>query len=355
MSESRSARPFFVEHSPTEFRTEQLRRTVNDLADLGLAASNGVACLICGVEDGGDQLKLLAARGSGDVKECSCARPSDLGVAAALNGEWSVWSRVSGASSPPCQMVVGVEAVSRLVLPLGTQEGSQGVMQLFRAHPEQFSSEDAERLVKQASVAAIALRNARLYDRAQVLFYLTQTVSSTLDMGQIGNLIAEKVAKAIGAKGCTVRSLERLSGQLQLVGAYGLSHQYLFDKGPVIASASIHDALDGKPTAIHDVSRDERVQYPAAALQEGIAAIASIPMVVKGVVTGVLRVYVAKPHEFPPDEMAFLCAAGEVAAAAVENARLYDGIRSDFDTLMDEIIFMRRAAQAVSHRERSHT
>ena len=47
--------------------------------------------------------------------------------------------------------------------------------------------------------------------------------------------------------------------------------------------------------------------------------------------------------------------AGGVAAAAVENARLYDGIGNDFDTLMDEIIFMRRAAQAVGHRGEKST
>lgn len=44
-----------------------------------------------------------------------------------------------------------------------------------------------------------------------------------------------------------------------------------------------------------------------------------------------------------------------MAAAAVENARLYDGIGNDFDTLMDEIIFMRRAAQAMGHRGEKST
>ncbi|MCL4465018.1 MAG: GAF domain-containing protein [Chloroflexi bacterium] len=339
--------PYFVERDLNQFSTEQEQRTAVDLADLLRLSARAEACLVCGVLQGQDQLRLLAARGIAMPQECACDRPSDAGLAEALAGRWH--RSTTSAAEPqaaPCPGVAELAPAERLVLPLSWQGHAVGVVQIFRRHSEGYSDEEVQQLLGQGQAVAVALENARLYDRAQVLFYLAQTVSSTLDMEHIGDLIAEKVSKAVGTKGCTVRSLDRLSNQLQLVGAYGLSHQYLFEKGPVIASTSIRDALDGKPTQIFDVANDERAQYPAAAILEGIGSIASIPMVVKGVVTGVLRVYTARPYEFSPDEMAFLCAAAGVAAAAVENARLYDGIRHDFDTLMDEIVFVRRASRS---------
>lgn len=353
MTERQPSRaPFSVDSQSDQSHSAETQRTASDLATSLLAANGFAGCLICVAERGRGQLSLLASSGRVGATTCACDQQGDPGLDAALNGKPSAWSQSTGEPPPQfCPPLGEQQFGGRLLLPLNWRQRSLGVIQLFREGSEPFGDEEVSHLARYATAAAAALENARLYDRAQVLFSLAQTVSSTLDLQQVGDLIAEKVTKAMGAKGCTVRSLERLSSQLQLVGAYGLSHKYLFEKGPVLASASIRDALDGKPTAIFDVAHDERAQYPAAAIEEGIGSIASVPMVVKGVVTGVLRVYTSKPHEFQPDEMAFLCAAAGVAAAAVENARLYDGIRHDFDTLMDEIIFVRRAARAVGGKE----
>lgn len=349
MSECESARaPFFVEGVAGTILPCQAERTAGVIAQRVLAALGAHGCVICTFDRSGHKVRLLAASGSWQSEACSCVEPADPGIAAALRGEWSNWYDSALASRPgQCGAALGLPVASRLVVPLLLEGEPIAITQVLSTTPRQFTADDASKLMGEAAMAALALENARLYDRAGTLFALAKTLSSTLEMGQVGNLIAENVAKAMGAKGCTVRSLDRLAKRLDLVGAYGLSRKYLWEKGPVLAEESIAEALEGKPTAIRDVANDPRVQYPAAAVEEGISSIASIPMVVKGVVTGVLRVYTAQPFDFSPEDVAFLTAAAALAGAALENARLYDGIRHDFEVLMDEIVYMRRAARAV--------
>jgi GAF domain-containing protein len=222
------------------------------------------------------------------------------------------------------------------------------VVQLGSTAPRHYTTQDVEPLRQFGAWWAVALENARLCDRAASLFELANTVSTTMELKAVGNVIAEQVAKAMAVKGSSIRTLDRKDRRLDLIGSYGLSRAYLTDKGPVIAGENLTDVLEGKPAIIRDVTTDRRTQYPEAATAEGIASMATVPMVVKGVITGVLRVYTEEPYDFDQEEVAFLTAAAGVAGAAVENARIYSGIQEDFDVLVNEIVFMRRAARAVS-------
>jgi GAF domain-containing protein len=232
-------------------------------------------------------------------------------------------------------------------MPLTDEQGVVGVAQVFGAEAGAFAPAAVGSLQSVCRAAALALENARLYDRAGALFALANTLSTTLDLQAVGDFIAQQIALAMGAKGCTVRGLDRGTRRLELIGAYGLSKKYLLEKGPVLAGENIAEVLAGKPSTIRDVANDSRMQYPSAAIEEGIKSLATVPMVVKGVVTGIVRVYTDQIYDFASEDVAFLCAAAGVAGAAVENSRLYDGIRQDFEVLVDEIVYMRRAARAV--------
>ncbi|MHB1007241.1 MAG: GAF domain-containing protein [Chloroflexota bacterium] len=333
------------DHSQSE-PLSQSQVTARQIAEWAVADLAVQGCIVCAFDYARGRVRLLASHGSGLGAECVCDEHHGWEAAAASHGvepgDPPTAFSVDHAVCPPLSSPIG-----RLSLPLYVGGKPAGIMQLLDKTERRLTLAEQQLTRRQAASAALALENARMYDRAAALFSLAQTLSGTLQLGQVGNLISEAVAKAMGVKGATVRSLDRIARRLDVVGSYGLSAKYVWEKGPVIAEESIRDALDGKPTSIRDVTDDPRVQYPAAAVEEGIRSIVSVPMVVKGVVTGVLRIYSARPFEFTPDDAAFLAAAAEVAGAAVENARLYDGIRHDFDVLMDEIVFMRRAARAV--------
>ena len=226
-----------------------------------------------------------------------------------------------------------------------------GVLRVFYAQPRQFTDDDIRLLLALAAMAATSVECSRVSQRARTLFEVARLVSSTISLPNSANLIAEYVAKSLHVKGCSIRYLDRQRRTLGLSGAYGLSAQYL-TKGPIDADRSLAEAMAGRTVVVYDATNDPRIQYPEAAREEGVASMASLPMVLKGVVTGVLRVYTAHRYEFTAEDIEFLSALASISAAAIENAQLYDGIRSDFEELMDEIVYLRRQGR-LKHEARS--
>jgi signal transduction histidine kinase len=132
--------------------------------------------------------------------------------------------------------------------------------------------------------------------------------------------MAKTVSEALEAKGCSIMLLSADRKVLLHTAAYGLSDWYV-RKGPVSADKSISQALEGKPVSILNAAEDERVQYREQAKKEGIASMLSAPMVLKGEVTGVVRVYTAKQHYFTRSEMYFVQEVANLGAIALERAK----------------------------------
>ena len=127
------------------------------------------------------------------------------------------------------------------------------------------------------------------------LYEIAAVVNSARTPESVHDAIAKTVSEALNAKGCSVMLLSPDQKVLLHSAAYGLSDWYVH-KGPVSADRSISEALRGKPVAILDATEDERVQYRPQAKQEGIASMLSAPILLKGEVIGVIRVYTAKEH-----------------------------------------------------------
>ncbi len=150
------------------------------------------------------------------------------------------------------------------------------------------------------------------------------------------------VAKAVGAKGCSLMLLTPDRKLLLHTAAYGLSDWYV-RKGPVATDISISEALEGKPTAVLDATEDERIQYREQAKREGIASILSVPMMLREEIIGVMRVYTDEPRHFTHDEIFFVNAAANLGAIALENARLYESVEKDYEALRRDILEWRAA------------
>jgi len=149
--------------------------------------------------------------------------------------------------------------------------------------------------------------------------------------------LVESVAKATKAKACSLMLLTPDRKVLLHTVAYGLSDWYL-RKGPIRVDKSISDALEGKPVRILNVTGDERVMYQEQAKKEGIASILSVPMMLRGEVIGVVRVYTSKPYHFGEDEVYFVEAVANLGAIALENARLYEAVQKDYDAFRREML-----------------
>ncbi|QBD79105.1 GAF domain-containing protein [Ktedonosporobacter rubrisoli] len=173
-------------------------------------------------------------------------------------------------------------------------------------------------------------------DYYTALYQAALTISSSLELDQVLESVVKSITEAMQVKACVLRLLDPETGQLRLSAESGLSGNYLA-KGPVdvVHSAIDSAALGGSPVFIPDVRTDTRFQYQEAAAKEGIVSVLCVPLEVRGEAIGVLRVYTNKPAIFHEDDIQFLSVLASLAALAIENARLYEGIRSSYHGVMD--------------------
>jgi signal transduction protein with GAF and PtsI domain len=131
----------------------------------------------------------------------------------------------------------------------------------------------------------------------EVFHEVTRAVLSVLNVEMVLHLIAERIVSSLDIKASALMLLDEQTHRLELVASHHLSKEYL-EKGPLYADRSIADALGGRPVLVENAAADDRVQYREEASEEGIASILSVPMVMRGRVIGVLRIYTSQSR--PP-------------------------------------------------------
>ncbi len=236
------------------------------------------------------------------------------------------------------------EGIASIVsLPLRTKGRVIGVMRLYTPEPREFSEEEINSAETLAETGAIAIENARMYERIQKDYETlmsfreaVKAVNSTLDLQAVLNLLVRNMVQALQLKASAIRLLHPKERTLELVASHGLSKKYL-NKGPVDADKSISDAVEGKTISVYNVIEDPRAQYPKEAEEEGIASIISVPLRIKGRVIGVMRLYTPEPREFSEEEINSAEVLAETGAIAIENAKMYERIKKDYESIMRDL------------------
>ena len=161
--------------------------------------------------------------------------------------------------------------------------------------------------------------------RYKILYAIAKELTSSLVADEVLNSIVESITKAMGVKGCSLLLLTPDKEQLIHSISYGLSDWYL-RKGPIRADTIIPEVLQGQSVAILHASEDPRVQYREEARREGIASMLSIPLMPRGEVVGVIKVYTSEPRQFSHEDIDFLSALANLGAIALEKAKLYESL-----------------------------
>lgn len=165
---------------------------------------------------------------------------------------------------------------------------------------------------------------------------LCKKINASLAIGEVLQSITDNAVKMLFVKGCTVFLLDKKRKKLSVSSSCGLSEAYI-NKGPVDAEKSIVETLSGKWVLVSDAQNDDRIQYAQEALKEGIASILSVPMLVKGNVIGVLRIYTPEPRIFSDLEREFISGLAEIGSIGIENARMYSHLKADHEKLISDV------------------
>jgi signal transduction protein with GAF and PtsI domain len=236
------------------------------------------------------------------------------------------------------------EGIATLVaIPMVAKGKVIGVMRLVTGEPREFTMEEVDFACAVAELGAQAISNAKMYEsRIRELQFLkgllevSKAVNSALDVKKVLQLLVKTAVNALDIKAAAVRLLDEKRQRMELVASYGLSDRYI-TKGPVVADKSISEAMMGKAVSIYDVASDARATYPKESMEEGIKSILSVPITLKGNVIGVMRIYTSEPRDFTDDEITFISSLAEQAALAMENARMYQKLKGEYEELMGDI------------------
>jgi GAF domain-containing protein len=162
-------------------------------------------------------------------------------------------------------------------------------------------------------------RKARFFE---LFIEVTKTITSSLDLDEVFDLITHKIPEVIDVDAASIRLLDASGKRLVLKAASGLSDAYL-NRGPIDTEEPIFKALKGEPIVIDDALQDPRIKYPEATRKEGIKSLLVVPIPIRGKINGILRLLTRRSRTYHQDEIDFVTALGEQCGIAIENARIF--------------------------------
>ncbi|MBI3105525.1 MAG: GAF domain-containing protein [Candidatus Rokubacteria bacterium] len=225
---------------------------------------------------------------------------------------------------------------SVMAAPVVSGEETMGTLVVADPAGRVFTGRDHRLLSAFADGAALALRNADLFDtatrrrrEAEALAQMARSLSESLDVTEIAERIVGAVPSLVDTRYVILRGLARDGSLVALAGA-GPAARF-FEPGQV-QQAGVGVAgrvvAEGRPVWARDVlddpdiTLDEDLRRRLA--QAGIRASLAVPLRVKGKVVGALMVGDAVARDFAPAEVMILEAFADQAALALENARVHE-------------------------------
>ncbi|HXM92103.1 MAG TPA: SpoIIE family protein phosphatase [Candidatus Dormibacteraeota bacterium] len=241
--------------------------------------------------------------------------------------------RVSDTSKDD-RYIAAIENVrSELAVPLMLQGKPVGVLDIQSRHPDYFTPDQQNILTLLASRLAVAIENARLYQKertqAETLLLLNEVgreTSSILDVEELLRRAAEQIKRVIDYQ---ILSL-MLYDEKQKVFRHRIDvkhGQHVQGKLRVAVSEGIVGAAATlkAPVRVPDVSADPRYLMVNPETRSELA----IPMIHKGQVIGVLDLESPQLNYFTEDHVQTLSILAANLAVSLENARLYEKLARD--------------------------
>ena len=165
---------------------------------------------------------------------------------------------------------------------------------------------------------------------ARHLRLITETiaaVNSTLDLGELFDLVAARVAEALEADACFVYLYDEAADELVLRASFGTGVEEMTRVPKMRPGEGITGtaAAERAPIMIpRDAHLDPRFKSFPNLREEQYQSILAVPILAKDRLEGALNLRTEQPREFTEDEIELLMAIAAQVAQAIENAKLYD-------------------------------
>ena len=165
--------------------------------------------------------------------------------------------------------------------------------------------------------------------RARHLRLLTETiaaVNSTLDLEEVLDLVARKVADALRTEACFVYLYDERTNELILRATHGASVEEMTKRPRMRPGEGITGtaAADRAPVMIPSQAHlDPRFKQFANLSEDAYESILAVPILARDKLAGALNVRTLEPREFTQDEIELLVAIADQVSQTIQHAQLY--------------------------------
>jgi PAS domain S-box-containing protein len=222
--------------------------------------------------------------------------------------------------------------VSVMAVPIRSGEDMEGLLYVDNCVSRPFTDQEEAILIRLADHAAIAIKNARLYEgleskaaRLSILSRLNQLISSSLDMDEVLAEIARAAATLMAAPLVTfwtvdeeAQTLEVRANSDERIGADAPAQRRRFGEGAVGWVAHHRQLLH-----IPNIHADERAIGHDWAKRHDFSSFLGVPVMLDDTLLAVLTLNDRQPFQMNADSQALLDSLVAQAAVALRNARLF--------------------------------
>ncbi len=223
--------------------------------------------------------------------------------------------------------------VAEMVVPIGGDAGTEGLLYVQNCSPRPFNERDEAIVSRLADHAAIAIKNARLYEEtergrrsAESLAEVGRLVTQSLDPREVGQRVVDSLSRLVGGLAAAFYRVVPESGDLELLAGAGAltGWNIAIPKGTAAIGLAVSE---GRPVVTSNVLEDPRItlapETRALIERADFRSILALPLIAASRVIGGLVVCADPGRVFGPEEVALAQSFADHAALAIENARLY--------------------------------
>ena len=237
-----------------------------------------------------------------------------------------------------------------LIVPLIYKTRVIGALNILSHQRHTFDEADIPLLKQFAAHVAVAIENARLYERErenaevfETLAEIGSEVASILDLDELLTRIAQLIKRVIDYRTFGIMLVNEKTGVLEfkLAVNYGeFAHKTRLKLGEGLVG---YAALNKKPVRVPDVSVDPRY----VKVIEDVRSELVIPLLTKDRCIGVFDLASPELDAFNKRHVEILTLLANHAAVAIENARLYETVVANEERLEKEVRFAQRVQAAL--------
>ena len=238
---------------------------------------------------------------------------------------------------------------SEIVVPLMHKSRPIGALNILSHNRNAFTIRDVAIVRQFGAHVAVALVNARLYERSRLdaeafetLADIGREVASVLELDELFSRIAQLARRVIDYRTFGILLLnDELELEMKLAVQYGEKVQVPRVKlgEGLVGYAALHREV----VLVPDVSQDPRYIKLVPDVRSELA----IPMLLKDRCIGVVDLESPELDAFTKRDVEILTLLASQAAVAIENARLYEEVSANEERLEKELRFAKRVQTAL--------